>query len=284
MGIARLLGLLILLSPLPAHAGQLLGIAFPSAVLGRDYRLQVYLPDDYARGAGRYSVLYMLHGSNGTERDWVDRGDILTSLDHLIASRQIPPMVVVMPGHSYGWWVDGNREKGETAFLQEVIPYVESTFRVYNTRAGRLIAGLSAGGYGTVNLILKHPDMFAAAAAFSPAVYTPLPPPTSSAQKHHPFQKDGAFDGDTWTRLNWPRWFPAYKEAGITVPIYINSGDHDYFDIAYHAAVLYQKFREIQPAAAEFRVVGGDHGWTVWSSTFPDAARFMGQYAAPPGP
>lgn len=285
MSVRRLvLSLLVLLCPLSAQAGQLIGASFPSAVLGRDYKLTVYLPDDYAASGNRYSALYMLHGANGNERDWVDKGNILTSLDQLIAAKEIPPMVVVMPGHTYGWWADGNKEKGETAFLTEVIPYVQKTFRVFNTRQGRLVGGLSAGGYGTVNLILKHPEMFAAAAALSPAIYSPLPPTTSSARKDHPFQKDGSFDGDTWIRLNWLNWFEGYKASGIVVPIYINSGDHDRFDIAYHAAGLYQKFREIQPKAAEFRVVDGDHEWPVWASTFPEAAKFLGQYAAPPHP
>lgn len=278
------LGLMLFLLPFAAQASQLIGISFPSATLGRDYKLQVYLPDDYPVSGNRYSTLYMLHGANGNERDWVDKGDILASLDKLIAAKDIPPMVVVMPGHTYGWWTDGNKEKGETALLTEVIPYVEKTFRVYHSREGRLIGGLSAGGYGTVNLILKHPEMFAAAAALSPAIYAPLPPTTSSAQKDHPFQKDGKFDPDTWKRLSWNNWMDGYKASGIVVPIYINSGDHDRFDIAYHAAVLYQKFREIQPKAAEFRVVDGDHEWPVWAATFPDAAKFLGRYAAQPHP
>jgi S-formylglutathione hydrolase FrmB len=50
----------------------------------------------------------------------------------------------------------------------------------------------------------------------------------------------------------------------MVVPIYINSGDHDTFDISYHAAVLYQTLREHQPNAVEFRLVDGDHEWQVW--------------------
>jgi S-formylglutathione hydrolase FrmB len=190
----------------------------------------------------------------------------------------------VMPGHTYAWWVDGNLEKGETAFMKEVVPFVERTYRVQATREGRVIGGLSAGGYGALNLVLKYPQMFAAGAFLSPAAYTPMPPPISRARVDHPFLKNGVFDPDTWTRLHWSTWFPAYKASGITVPVYINSGDHDRYDIAYHAALLYQKFREIQPEAAEFRVVAGDHEWAVWAGTFPEAAKFLGTYAAKPVP
>jgi len=277
-----IIALAVMVMPFAAQAGQLVAASFPSAALGRDYKLTVYLPDGYEAGKARYSALYLLHGANGDEREWVEKGNALTTLNTLIAAGEIPPMVVVMPGHFQGWWSDGNKEKGETALLKEVIPYVEKTYRVFGDKGGRLIAGNSAGGFATINLILKNPDMFAAGAALSPAIYAPLPPETSSARKNHPFTIDGKFDAASWQRLNWPSWFDGYKAQPVRVPLYINSGDQDRFDIAYHAAVLYQKFRDIQPKITAFRVVGGDHEWPVWAATLPEAARFLGQYAAKP--
>jgi hypothetical protein len=55
------------------------------------------------------------------------------------------------------------------------------------------------------------------------------------------------------------------------VPLYINTGDHDTFDIAYHAAFFYQKMREHQPKLVEYRVIDGDHTWDVWAATIGDA-------------
>ncbi len=271
-----------LLLPMAAQAAQLLDVAFPSAALGRDYKLQVYLPDGYDAGTARYPTLYLLHGANGDEKEWVQKGDALTSLNKLITTGDIPPMVVVMPGHTQAWWSDGNKELGETALLKEVVPFVERTYRVIAAKRGRLVAGNSAGGFATINMVLKYPDLFAAAAALSPAIYAPLPPETSSARKNHPFLVDGKFDPASWQRLNWPAWFEGYKAQSTRVPLYINSGDQDRFDIAYHAAVVYQKFREIQPKITSFRVVGGDHEWPVWAETFPDAARFLARFVARP--
>jgi len=282
--IGRLFLVAALLLPIAAQAAQLLEVGFPSAALGREYRLTVYLPDGYDTGSARYSTLYLLHGANGDEKEWVEKGEARASLDRLIGTGEIPPMVVVMPGHTNGWWSDGNKEKGETALLKEVLPFVERTWRVIPAKRGRLVAGNSAGGFAAINMVLKYPDLFAAAAALSPAIYTPLPPETSSARKNHPFQLDGRFDPASWERLNWPNWFEGYKAQAIRVPLYINAGDWDRFDIAYHAAVLYQKFREIQPRITVFRVVPGDHEWPVWAATFPEAARFIGQYAARPEP
>jgi S-formylglutathione hydrolase FrmB len=124
--------------------------------------------------------------------------------------------------------------------------------------------------------------MFAAGAAMSPASYDPVPPETSSAHKPKVFQTDGAFDPEVWERLNYPQYIDQYKAQDTVVPLYINSGDHDKFDIAYHAAVLYQKLREHQPKEVEYRVVDGDHEWSVWEETLPEAVTYMSQHVSRP--
>ena len=50
---------------------------------------------------------------------------------------------------------------------------MQARFRTIAERAGRAVGGLSAGGYGTIRLAFTHPEMFAAGAALSPAVYDP---------------------------------------------------------------------------------------------------------------
>lgn len=265
-----------------AWAGEIIAGKIDSPALHRDYAYTVYLPDGYRTSKLAYPVLYLLHGANGNENEWAVKGHAQETLDRLIGKGEIPPMIVVMPGHFNGWWVDGNQDKGETALLGDLLPHIEKSYRVIAKRDGRLIAGLSAGGYGTVNIIFKYADRFAAAAAMSPAVYADLPPKTSSAWKNHPFQKNGEFDPDTWRRLNWTANFDHYKAMKTIVPLYINSGDRDRFNIAYEAAYLHQKLREIQPKDLAFRVVEGDHEWPVWASTLPEALVFMAQYVSRP--
>jgi len=265
-----------------SHASTVARKTFDSAVLGRDYVYTVYLPDDYDPDQHAYPVMYLLHGSGGNEMSWLVAGDLRSTADRLIEAGAIPPAVIVMPA-SRSWWVDGHNEAAETALLSDLIPHIETSFSVIPAREGRLIGGLSAGGYGTVNLVLKHPDVFAAGAALSPASYTPYPPPDSSANVHPTYLgSDGSFDRALWTRLNYPQHVEVYKAQDFIVPLYINSGDHDLFDIAYHAAVLYQSIREHQPDSVEFRVVDGDHEWSVWRETLPDALQYVFRFASPP--
>lgn len=274
------------------NAGTVRHEKLESKTLERAYHYTIYLPDAYdsktetanskTANCQRFPVLYLLHGASGDENDWLVKGGIESTLDRLIKAGTIPPIVVVMPGHRGMWWVDANAEQAETVLLKELIPTIEQQFRVFDQRTGRAVAGLSAGGYGTVRLTLRHPELFVVGAALSPAIYQPLPPETSSARKNPPFQRDGAFDPDTWKALNWPNFIKVYEAQSLRVPLYINSGDHDRFGIALQGAIFFDEMRRIQPNAVVYRVVGGDHEWAVWKETIGDALEYMSARLAAP--
>ena len=265
-----------------AQAGQVFLETFKSEALGRDYKYTIYLPDSYAKDTKRYPVLYLLHGAGGDENEWLAKGGLRETMDALIDREQVQPMIVVLPGHTQVWWVDGAKEKAETALFKEAMPHAEGKYRIDAARANRLVAGLSAGGYGALNLVMKYPQQFAATAILSPAIYDPVPPSHSSGVRNHPFQKDGKFDADLWKSLNYTAHIEAYKKSGVIVPIYVNSGDHDTFSIALQAATLYERLRLHQPKAIELRIVNGDHEWALWRDTLGEALMFMsGKIAGP---
>lgn len=151
----QLLGLLILLIGAAAQAGEVFVETFRSQAIGRDYKYTIYLPDSYKSDERRYPVLYLLHGAGGDENEWLAKGGAKETMDALIARKLIKPMIVIMPGHTAAWWVDGAKEKGETALVKEVMPHAEGKYRIDAVRGNRLIAGLSAGGYGSLNLVMK---------------------------------------------------------------------------------------------------------------------------------
>lgn len=263
------------------NAGDVRRLSFDSDVLRKKYLYTVYLPDGYDQTDAAFPVVYLLHGSMGDESNWLEFGDAERIFDELISSGKIPPTIVIMPG-SESWWVDGANELAETAFVQELLPAIDSTWRTLPSREARVVAGLSAGGSGAVNFGLKYPDLFAATLALSPASYQGLPPEGSSAWGHPAFQAEtGGFDAALWTRLNYESLIGAYLSQKTVMPFYIVSGDHDGLDIAYHAAVLFQRLREHQPDDVEFRVIDGGHEWDVWKTTLPDALEFAFRFIDP---
>jgi len=272
----------LLLPAIAAAAGTIERHSLASGLLGRDYFFSVYLPQGYGPDTGPYPVIYLLHGANGDENDWPVKGKVGPTLDRLITEGKLPPVVVVMPGHKQMWWVDGNGEPSESVLINELIPAVEQRFAVMRTREGRAIAGLSAGGHATIRQILKRPEMFSAAAALSPAIYDPAPPDTSSAMKDPPFQKNGKFDKKEWERLNYPPLWDGYANQPVRVPLYLNTGDHDRFEIVSHATRFYVEMSKLQPQQVEFRVYDGGHEWPFWAQTIGEALEFIAPHLTRP--
>lgn len=264
----------------PAAAGELRHEAIPSSALGRDMPIVVYVPDDYGKANVRLPVLYLLHGAGGDENAWSENGQVRERADRLISSAAIPPALIVMPGCRACWWIDGAKDRAETAFWNDLVPEFARRYRTIEGRGGLLIAGLSAGGYGTVRFAMKYPDRIAAVAAFSPAVYVTSPPSTSSARTQPPFLgAGGKFNQSLWSALNYPRLIDGYFNQKHRVPVYLVSGDGDRFGIAFETALLFRRLFEMQPDISELRIVDGNHSWAVWSRGLDEALKFMFRFA-----
>jgi S-formylglutathione hydrolase FrmB len=284
----RLLGVLLVLLGCCAVARAESGLSretLPSAVLGRPFPYMVYLPDGYQKGDLRYPVLYLLHGAGGDEKDWAEAGGIKATADRMMRNGEIQPSIIVMPGCRACWWVDGAADKAETAFWTELVPDIRHRYRIIDGRAGRLIAGLSAGGFGAVRFAMRYPDRVAAVAALSPAVYADLPPDISSARVQSPFLgADGAFDPSAWRAQNYPSLIDGYFNQRQRVAFYLVSGDNDRFGIAFETMTLFKRLWDRQPALAELRIVDGDHTWDIWSKSIENAMRYLFRHAAHPAP
>ena len=278
----RLMAGLCLLLSTSALAGQVTQHRFPSETLGEVYLYTLYLPEGYRTSQLAYPVIYLLHGSFGSERDWVERGSLKSIADRLIGEGVIPPVVIVMPG-SRSWWIDGHNEAAHTAFFEELIPHVEATWQVVPERDWRGVAGLSAGGYGSVNFALERPVLFGAAAALSPASYHPLPPANSSAWRHPAFLDDeGAFDTELWQRRNYTAHLDAYLAQERVVPLYLSVGDRDAFNAEHHARLLHQSLVHHQPERLTLEILPGGHTWRVWRASLPHALAWMFQFMEAP--
>jgi enterochelin esterase-like enzyme len=264
-------------------AGEVRFESFGSKTLGRDMPYAIYLPDGYDSGRKLYPVLYLLHGAGGDQKVWAEQGHIRDKADRLIASGAMPPAIIVMPGCPASWWVDGAKENTETAFWSDLVPFVEMRYRAIQARGGRLVAGLSAGGYGAVRFALRYPDRIAAAAALSPAVYAQGVPEISAARIQPPFlNAKGQFDQSAWDRKNYPALLDGYFSQPIRVPMYLVSGDLDKFGVAFETALLFKRMYERQPEQIELRVVDGDHSWKVWEANINEAMRYIFRFADKP--
>ena len=265
------------LTATPAIAGSIEAAEFNSPALKRNWTYNVYLPTGYdANSKLRYPVMYLLHGNDGVRNDSPVKGNLLQTVDQLVQTGQIPPAIIVMPDAGTTWYVD-LKENMETAFFSDFMPHIEKKYRTLNTRDGRVIGGLSMGGYGALRYVLKYPEKFQAAALLSPAIYNPEPPADSSARFVKVFAEpntDGAYSKTVWQSYNYPVLWDQFLAKKINVPMYINSGDDDEFMIESEATQLYSLLRK-NKQPAELRIVNGKHEWPVWESTVGDALKYV---------
>ena len=153
--------------------GAVATVWYQSKALGTLRRMHIYTPPGYETGKIKYPVFYLLHGAMDTDDCWPTVGRANTIMDNLIAAGQAKPMIVAMPaGHTQSTFQFGDRSaltrhNFEKDFEQDIVPYVESHYRVLSGRNNRAIAGLSMGGSQTLNVALTHPDEFAYIGVFS---------------------------------------------------------------------------------------------------------------------
>src|SRR5580704_12703949 len=155
---------------------------YKSAVAGDDRDYYVYTPPGYDPVAKKtYPVLYLLHGFSDDASGWTAVGHANVILDNLIAQGKAKPMIVVTPlgygtmefvRRSWDAWNhtglrDTNFKKFSEALLTEVMPRVESEYRIRKDRNARAIAGLSMGGSESLLTGLNDLEKFAWIGAFS---------------------------------------------------------------------------------------------------------------------
>ena len=144
----------------------------------------VYTPPGYdPKSKKDYPVLYLLHGFSDDASGWTVVGKANLILDSLIAQGKAKPMLVVMTlGYGQmsfvrnggGSWhtpdtVASNTSGYQQALLTEVLPRVESSYRVSKKREDRAIAGLSMGGLESLSVGLNNTDKFAYVVGLSSA-------------------------------------------------------------------------------------------------------------------
>ena len=213
----------------------------PSDVLNYPIDAQLYLPPCYATSGAAYPVLYLIHGLNSTNTQWVELG-MPAAADALSAAGAIAPLIIVMPS-------DRKDERFDPAFVTDLVPYIDATYRTKDDYRFRAIGGLSRGGGWSIHLGLRYPQIFGRIGAHSPAV----------------------FFGDENHILAYTR---AIAKTGPVPALYLDIGEDD--AQRQSAFWLDQVFTSLN-LGHTYLVQPGGHSEKYWSAHLEDYLRF---YAA----
>ena len=249
--------------------------AVESSLLGKTVHYTVYLPKGFGTSGKTYPILYLLHGAGGDHGSWQKDARFSSVADRLIASGQIPEMVIVCPEgfrHAYVNSFDGTAPY-EDFFLKEFMPFIEKEYRIAGDRNHRAIAGLSMGGYGSLYHSLKRPDLFGACFAMSAATgnftfQNAGDEPTAAEQA---YSRSHAIP-DILRDAKWEK----DAEGNVTgaPALFLEIGDDDF--------LLLDNFEVVKALREtglphQFRVRDGAHTWDFWRETLPSALQFIGE-------
>ena len=163
-------------------------LKLPNNVVG----FNVYTPPSYSSGSQSYPVIYLLHGLNGNEYNYTkpfndffaaSSGSLPSLIDNGLASEAIIVLVNGGAKSFYNDWTDNTAEgpsssfpiMSESVIMEDVIPFIDNTFRTVANRSGRAVEGFSMGARGAIKLAFTYPDQFCSTIAYAGASFESIP-------------------------------------------------------------------------------------------------------------
>ena len=254
-------------------------LSMQSDILNMDRKYAIYLPPDYESSNRSYPVLYLLHGGGDDQTGWVQFGEVLHIADKAINTGKATPMIIVMPDANTGrrgYFNDPKNEwRYEDFFFNELMPFVEKTYRIKGEKRYRAVAGLSMGGGGSFMYALHHPELFSSAC--------PLSASTGPLTLEQTEERLKRFDKETeFTKTEIENYYKRHSALELiksmpdkdlkSVRWFIDCGDDDFLYEGNSLIHIEMRKRQIPH---EFRIRDGGHTWTYWRESLPVVLDFV---------
>jgi len=258
------------------YASKVDTIAIPSAAMNKTYKAAVVFPNAYAKGKANFPVLYLLHGGYGHFNDW-----LLKTPDKMLVRDLADQynMIIVMPeGEIFSYYIDSpidNSSKFETYITREVIPFIDSKYRTVKEKKGRMITGLSMGGYGSLYLSTRHPELFCAAGSMSGALDPnmtswKLTPDRFKLLSVEVEKKFGPFNPDAYLPYSVVNMADQIRRNGL--PLVMDIGVDDFLlepNRELHRRLVYNQ------TPHDYTERPGGHTWEFWQDALPSHLLFF---------
>ena len=254
--------------------GAVASVTYWSSALSTFRRMHVYTPPGYERGGGQYPVFYLLHGAGDNDHSWSSVGRAGFIMDNLIAAGKARPMVVVMPaGHTpraTGSVVGTSATEAFVGdFVKDIMPYVESHYRVRKERGNTAIAGLSMGGQQTLAVAIPRLGRFGYVGVFSSGLISAFPElarrgrgdaPAAAPAAGRAAQGPPPQTAAEWEKANAATLDDASLKKGLKV-LWFATGKDDFLLATTQATLELLKKHGFTPV---FKQTDGGHTWINW--------------------
>lgn len=253
-------------TPVSVHGTIVAGTLVSSALHGQRKNFLIYLPPSYYKATTKhYPVLYLLHGSPGTDIDWKIGGNANGSADTLINYKGIPELIMVFPDGNgrpkmTSEWANSfdHRQLIETYVVRDLVQYIDQHYRTIPDAAYRAIGGLSMGGFGAMNIAEHHPDVFGS--VISLGGY---------------YVAEGAIWGKNvaYMRANSPLFTFPKNKAAWKLHIYLGAATKD--QPYYNDTKIFMKMLSKLHIPYRFDLQPGHHRWAVWEVQMYHALQWL---------
>jgi enterochelin esterase-like enzyme len=256
--------------------GSIAYSSFQSTALRGTDHYAVYLPRGYASGHTRYPVIYFLHGLPAGANAYRQIALIAQAVER--SGHQA--IVIGVQGARAGdtdpeWRNWGAVRNWETATATELVRVIDGRYRTIPARPGRLIVGISAGGYGATLIANHHPGTYQVIESWSGYFHATDPAGTRKLD----LGSDDANDEANFERQipllhkQFARWWNStyYGLYVGTDDARFRAGNEEMARLlrTYHVPHVY------------FRIYSGAHSWSLWQQHAPDwiggGLRFVAQ-------
>ncbi|WP_460976590.1 alpha/beta hydrolase [Spirosoma knui] len=156
-----------------------------------DRNVSIYLPPSYGTDKNRrYPVIYFLHGFTDSDDKWYGLTkhwiNLPAVVDKALAEGKSKEFIIVTPNaynRFFGSMYSNSVTIGnwEDYVANELVAFIDKNYRTIPQAASRGLAGHSMGGYGTIRIGQKHPEIFSSLYLLSPCCMIPASNGTSNA-------------------------------------------------------------------------------------------------------
>jgi S-formylglutathione hydrolase FrmB len=244
----------------PAVAGTIAYSSFRSKALGGVDHYSVYLPKGYDAGPTRYPVVYFLHGLPASAGAYRSIQPVVQALEQTGRKAIVIGVQGARNGDTDPEWLDwGPGRNWETATAKELVGVVDSRYRTIVSRNGRMLLGISGGGYGATLIGLHNPSTYAVVESWSGYFHPTNPAGTAPLDLGSSEANDWASAHTLIPRLK--KFLTGYGSKGY-FGFYVGTND------SLFRAENEQFYAEIRRAGIRsvvFRLYDGAHGWSLWS-------------------
>lgn len=239
---------------------------YNSHVMGKERTYGVCLPAGYEQNQNqRYPVVFLLHGGHGNPTDWFNpkKGAALKTLQQLYTQGKLPPTIIITPdgndlrGSSPKFdpqYFDGSNGKVSTAIGEELVQVVLSRYRTLPNPNFWAMGGLSSGGWGAINVGLRHLNHFSI--LFSHSGYFV----DNSGAQNSPMKYIKNISPQARKNLR------IYLDTGTGDSYYLNQAQK------FHALLNKLQIKNV------FNSFPGTHSWRYWRQHLADSLTYVGEH------